>query len=687
MGIAELIIAILDLVGKVVPQVSKWLGRKTNGYSVWKSELTYWAARPRSIGRRFVGRDAELKATTDAFRHGNHVALTGGPGTGKSQLAAEFVQKSKRKGFWVSGGETPIQTIVALAPHLGIEREGRNVDELLFQVRRRLQALPNKTLWVIDNLADLDQLNGLLNEIGKVTLLVTSQDSREGVLPAGIVFQPIGVLDPEAAVRILCRNDRHDSRQPVFRDLVDEVGCLPRAVEALAMQLSSPNENPARLLEKLRESPNPLQFDRFQMQTAGLQIPQTESLFNALRRPVDALEPDTRAALAHLGYTADLPIPMPLALALTGLDGGAIVNFFDKCARRSVLSVSGNEITLHSLTKALIAAISPARALRITLERATRRLAEIDESGYPPPPDEFPHYEQLSRWTYTHIDQEDLALISFSNNLAIHYSKIGHYDDAARIYAANLEVEERVFGPEHPNTLNSLNNLASNLSQAGRFLEAAQLHRQTLEVQEKVLGPDHPSTILSRSNLGADYANSGQFNEAILILDLTLESRNRVLGPDHPDTLGNCSYLAATYSQCARYNDAVPLLKKTIERQNQILGPDHPDSLVSRNNLAATYGQAGYYEEALLIMRETVEARERILGFEHPDTLTSLNNLANAFTSARRFDDAFKLNQRVLEARERLFGTEHPDTLASRNNLAYVYRALGRDADADALFD
>ena len=103
MGIAELILAIAGLIGKVIPPLRRSLEQRNGGYAVWKPEITYWDMPPRSVGGRFFGRDAELKAISNAFKRGQNVALSGMTGVGKSQLAAEFVKKSKRKGFWTQG--------------------------------------------------------------------------------------------------------------------------------------------------------------------------------------------------------------------------------------------------------------------------------------------------------------------------------------------------------------------------------------------------------------------------------------------------------------------------------------------------------------------------------------------------------------------------------------------------------
>ena len=93
-------------------------------------------------------------------------------------MAIEYAQRSKRKGFWTPGGETARQTLNSLAPQLGVATAELTDQDIYFQVRRRLQALPSKTLWVIDNLGDIDQLASLFNDVVRISLLVTSRDGR-----------------------------------------------------------------------------------------------------------------------------------------------------------------------------------------------------------------------------------------------------------------------------------------------------------------------------------------------------------------------------------------------------------------------------------------------------------------------------------------------------------------------------
>ena len=60
-----------------------------------------------------------------------------------------------------------------------------------------------------------------------------------------------------------------------------------------------------------------------------------------------------------------------------------------------------------------------------------------------------------------------------------------------------LAIDEKSFGPEHPNVATRLNNLAQLLQATNRLAEAEPLMRRALAIFEKSLGPEHPDVPLS----------------------------------------------------------------------------------------------------------------------------------------------------------------------------------------------
>src|SRR3569833_2457582 len=78
---------------------------------------------------------------------------------------------------------------------------------------------------------------------------------------------------------------------------------------------------------------------------------------------------------------------------------------------------------------------------------------------------------------------------------------LAHRSEAA--HRATLEIQVRMLGIDHPDTLASRNNLAAILRDLGRWEEAAAEYRVELETSIRVLGTDHHDTLARRNNLEA----------------------------------------------------------------------------------------------------------------------------------------------------------------------------------------
>jgi hypothetical protein len=76
--------------------------------------------------------------------------------------------------------------------------------------------------------------------------------------------------------------------------------------------------------------------------------------------------------------------------------------------------------------------------------------------------------------------------------------------------SATFEVEKRVLGAEHPDTLTSAGNLAWFLSTQGNYAEAERIQREVHGVRKHVLGAEHLDTLLSVGDLAQSLSNQGK---------------------------------------------------------------------------------------------------------------------------------------------------------------------------------
>jgi hypothetical protein len=76
-------------------------------------------------------------------------------------------------------------------------------------------------------------------------------------------------------------------------------------------------------------------------------------------------------------------------------------------------------------------------------------------------------------------------------------------------YAALLPIQERVLGPEHPDTLTTRASLALWTGKAGNPAEARDQSTALLPIRKRVLGAEHPATLATRHNLATWTGEAG----------------------------------------------------------------------------------------------------------------------------------------------------------------------------------
>ena len=194
--------------------------------------------------------------------------------------------------------------------------------------------------------------------------------------------------------------------------------------------------------------------------------------------------------------------------------------------------------------------------------------------------------------------------------------------------------------------------------------------------QERVLGPDHPDTLTTRNNLAGAYHFAGRFGEAIELFERVLADRVRVLGPDHPDTLTTRNNLAFVYHSAGRFGEAIELYERVLADQERVLGPDNPDMLITRNNLACAYDSAGRFGEAIELYERVLADQEQVLGPDHPETLDVRDNLAGAYDSVGRLAEAIDAWEKLLPDCQRVLGLGHPLTKLVQKNLEAAKRKM-----------
>ena len=125
------------------------------------------------------------------------------------------------------------------------------------------------------------------------------------------------------------------------------------------------------------------------------------------------------------------------------------------------------------------------------------------------------------------------------NNLGMHYLYHGDGDEAIEMALTtlkkSLEVSEKVYGAEHPETAMSHVNLATALSMSGDNEEAEEHIRKALPITEKYFGKDHPDRAYELGVLGQLEQDRGNYREAEENFQEAVRIYEVVYGANHPN--------------------------------------------------------------------------------------------------------------------------------------------------------
>lgn len=207
----------------------------------------------------------------------------------------------------------------------------------------------------------------------------------------------------------------------------------------------------------------------------------------------------------------------------------------------------------------------------------------------------------------------------------------------------------------------AMHGIANALHSSGLFASAERFNRRLVKYFAALHGPEHPDTLSSRMGVAialetqGDYAAAEQESRAVLAI------QERVLGPEHPDMLKSRMVLAIALGSQGDYAAAEKEQRAILAIQNRVLGPEHPDTLKSRNNLATVLVGQGNHAAAEQESRAVLAIKERALGPEHPATLSGCFNLSLTLERQGRKAEALEFARRALAGRNKALGENHPD--------------------------
>ncbi|MBL1083103.1 tetratricopeptide repeat protein [Streptomyces actinomycinicus] len=703
---------------------------------------------PGSASGVFVGRRDELAELRRLLTSGGEAAVTqvsgmraihGLGGIGKSTLALRYAHTFRRSYalvWWINAVSTEqiVSGLAGLATRLCPQWAATaGVQERAAWSILWLQWHPGWLL-VFDNVEDPADLRHYLGSLPDGHHLATSRTATgwHAIAPS----MPLGLLDPDAAVTLLCTLSLGPGHVPTARQRQDaaalaaDLGRLPLALEQAGAYLFETGTSMADYRDMLGQV----------MDTAAGGIDPERTIARIWRHTLTAIERRNPQALTLLHAMAWLApdavprivlaslVPDPLALgkALGALHAYNMVSFTQD------RGASMHRLVQAVLRNAPVAGDGTGPRGRREAERAVCRilpqeqdvkaeqagpwerllphvmaLVESAPPGHLPSSEATDGYYAAAQYLYRQgreaqavplrqaildhhvrtLGQDHQETLVSRHNLAYACREAGDLRRAVTLFEDTLARRVRVTGDTHTGTLITRNQLALTYQESGDLQRAMAMFEATLAQQVRTLGETHRDTLVTRHNLACAYRKAGDVQRAIALFETTLAQEIQALGDAYPDTLITRNQLATTYQEAGELRRAMALFEATLAQQVQTRGETHPDTLVTRHNLACACREAGDLERAIALFEVTLAQRVQVLGDTHPETLITRNQFGVTYQEAGDLQRAMALYETTLAQQVQTLGDTHPDTLVTRHNLASAHRETGDLRRAIALFE
>ncbi|RPA92933.1 hypothetical protein L873DRAFT_1588968, partial [Choiromyces venosus 120613-1] len=652
---------------------------------------------PYSRNKRFIGRGSILELLGEQVRNGNglnRIALQGLGGSGKTQIALEYVYRCKDTChiFWVNAScfhkfQEDYERIAreAKIPVRSETHEG-NKEEILKSVKMWFES-SRRGDWILlldnaDNVADFETNNSAISKFlpqgPKGNIIVTTR-SLAVAQREGCDIITVGKVSDSEARELFSRqlriphNDQTKDEQAIS-NLIDFLGHLPLAITGAAafMRETIPGRE-ADMTESIL-STFFLTFDRICLQMPlAANVLQLIAFLDRQNIPKDLI---VQSGLEGMSDSLNFrrAIGMLLGFSLVSEERGGEVYELHRLVQLSVHVYLSHRDACQWKRRAIevVSRLYPEynHGVRDVCTIYLPHALAVIKDSTGPIVDEL-HYRLASH----------LHNMGYYNEAEIHIrqswvlANLGKFEEAEELYRQVLDCHQRSLHPNHSNTLECINNLARVLEEQGKLWEAEEAYIRALEGFEESLGLEHTSTLKVRKNLASFLSEPGQCGKDMQMLSCTLQNNNKLLGLGHSVSMITLQNIDSDLNKQRLGNNLEQALQSIMDLLEKVFGPDRPYTLASVRKLAHLQSLLGNHHEAFTLNLPPFFARATYLEPEHPYTLASLESLARCISNLGEQANTEYLHDRASPVNSTMIsGKNH----ATSKHLHKLVKALQR---------
>jgi serine/threonine protein kinase/TolA-binding protein len=246
------------------------------------------------------------------------------------------------------------------------------------------------------------------------------------------------------------------------------------------------------------------------------------------------------------------------------------------------------------------------------------------------------------------------------------------------LYREALQIHRAAFGDVDLRVATDRQNLTLALRNLGRYEEALEQCRANIDIVEKILGPNHPDISRALFTLGTTLYHMARYEEAEHVLRRGVAVARANLG-DHPTTATALNNLGLVLMDWHGLDEAEQVYREALRIATAQLGPNHNMVLIIASNLGYVHGQQGKLELAEAELRDVL-ARDRAAGIK--DEVWELNRLGDVRRQRGDWQEAVGLHRQALQQAIALFSPNARQAALSHYYLGLALIDAGEKTEA-----
>lgn len=538
----------------------------------------------------FTGRSSALNDIAGALGEVGAAALLGADGMGKSAMAAEYARVNAGEYdfiFWVRSWNGTVLTLdfASLAGPLGIpHQEDSDLLDLGDAVRAWME-VNDRWLLIFDDAPSPSALEAHLPQSGSGggDVIITSSRSGSWVGTTAAAIE-VGPLEPPEAAAFLMRRTGQEASAASMK-LAELLEGFPLALEVASGYILWTGISLSRYVDLCKRRLGGISGK------TGPGYPETlAAVLDISMEQVRAVSVEGSEILSLSAFLAAEDLPFDLLVEAGCLLPESVGPGLSALERRGLLRTAGGPPSVHPLIQAYAFASLDVQERTAWAEETVRAVGGAFS----------PRMEDLSRWPecgrlLPHAlastgkledlggGSEEASLLL--NQAGLYLQRRGDLAGARSVLERLVSVDERFYGPSHPEVATDLNNLGSVLRVLGDLPGAMAHFERSIAIEEAQGEPDQLKIAIRANNLGTVLRSLGDLPGALAQYERALSIDMDAYGPNHFKTAIRINNLGEVLREMGDLGGAREAFKLALRVFGQFLGPGHHYTERARENL------------------------------------------------------------------------------------------------------